>query len=30
VAEGLLARLASETKRLRLALLGIGAAGDDR
>jgi hypothetical protein len=30
VADGLLERLASETKRLRLALLGIGVAGDDR
>lgn len=30
VADGLLARLTSETKRLRLALLGIGAADDDR
>jgi Zn-dependent protease with chaperone function len=30
VADGLLERLASETKRLRLALLGIGVANDDR
>jgi Zn-dependent protease with chaperone function len=30
VADGLLERLAGETKRLRLALLGIGVAGDDR
>jgi hypothetical protein len=30
VADGLLARLAGETKRLRLALLGIGVPDDDR
>jgi hypothetical protein len=30
VADGLLERLASETKRLRLALLGVGVANDDR
>jgi hypothetical protein len=30
VADGLLASMTIETKRLRLALLGIGEAGDDR
>lgn len=30
VADALLARMAMEAKRLRLALLGIGEAGDDR
>jgi hypothetical protein len=30
VADGLLERLASETRRLRLALLGVGVAKDDR
>jgi Bacterial mobilisation protein (MobC) len=30
VADGLLERMASETRRLRLALLGIAGAGDDR
>jgi hypothetical protein len=30
VADGLLARMASEAKRLRLALLGLGEVGDDR
>jgi Zn-dependent protease with chaperone function len=30
VSDGLLERLASETKRLRLALLGVGVASDDR
>lgn len=30
VADGLLVRMASETKRLRLALIGLGEAGDDR
>lgn len=30
VADGLLTRMATEAKRLRLALLGLGEAGDDR
>lgn len=30
VADGLLVRLLAETRRLRLALLGIGVGGDDR